>query len=156
MVETDFYLLLRLLVFDILAAFVLAKLEINIEGKNGWASNLPTWKIQNKFTKLFWGEQPYTGYHFWILITTLTLFHLPFFIFPSLWSLSLETLILGNYLIGVLIEDVLWFALNPHYGLRKFNKTDAHWHDAWVGPVPLLYLKMLVPATILIALSFYL
>lgn len=63
--DQNFLLLnLRMLIFDLIVAFTLAKLEIQIEGKHGWAENLPTWRIKNKWTKIFWGNQAYTGYHF--------------------------------------------------------------------------------------------
>lgn len=148
-------LLIRLFIFDLLIAFAVAKLEINIEGKNGWAENLPTWRLQNKWTKLLWGEKPYTGYHFWLNFTMLLCLHFPFFVFP-LWNLSLELQLLGMFLVAVILEDIFWFTLNPHYGLSKFNKTHAHWHDSWIGPIPTLYFKVLIPALALIAASFYL
>ncbi len=149
----DSNLLLRLFIFDFLIAFAVAKLEINIEGKNGWAENLPTWKIQNKLTKLLWGEKPFTGYHLWFDATMLVCLHFPFFVFPF-WNLSLELILVGMFLVAVVLEDIFWFALNPYFGLKKFNKTDAHWHDSWLGPIPTLYFKLLIPAALLILLSY--
>lgn len=151
----DPVLLLRLLAFDLLIAFAVAKLEINIEGKNGWGEGLPTWRIKNRLTKLVWGEKPYTGYHFWFLITMLLCLHFPFFVYPMLWSLNLELMMSGMFLISVIIEDIFWFAFNPYFGFKKFNKTHAHWHDKWFGPVPLFYIRLFIPALLLIFLSFY-
>lgn len=148
-------LLIRLFIFDLLIAFAVAKLEINIEGKNGWAENLPTWKIQNKLTKLLWGEKPYTGYHLWFNLTMLLCLHFPFFVFPN-WSLSLEFLLIGIFLIATILEDIFWFAFNPYYGLKKFTKTHAHWHDKWLGPIPYFYIRLLIPAILFILASFYL
>ena len=55
------------------------------------------------------------------------------------WSWRLESLLLGFYVGMVLIEDFLWFLLNPFYGLKKFRKGQIWWHKAWWGPVPSLY-----------------
>lgn len=153
--SVDFYMLIRLSIFVFFIAYVMAKLEINIEGKNGWAEGLPTWRVKNWLTKIFWGKQPYTGYHFWIGWSMLLFLHLPFIVF-GVWSFNLEALIIGVFLLGVILEDIFWFVFNPYYGLKKFNKTDAHWHDRWVGPVPSLYVKLFIPGISLIILSFYL
>ena len=50
-------IILKLFIFSIVMAYIMAKLEIEIEGQHGWAAKLPTWRIKNKFTKLFWGDQ---------------------------------------------------------------------------------------------------
>ena len=42
-------------------AALFAFVEIHAEGKNGWASNFPTWRIENKWTRLFYSERPLTG-----------------------------------------------------------------------------------------------
>ena len=70
---------LNLLFFTGILAFLVAKLEINIEGKYGWAEKLPTRKIKNKITDLLLGGAPLTGYHFWLFLTILFSLHLPFF-----------------------------------------------------------------------------
>jgi hypothetical protein len=57
-----------LLLWTVLLAFILAKVEINIEGKHGWAEKLPTWRKKNRFTKIILGETPVTGYHFWMFL----------------------------------------------------------------------------------------
>ena len=38
------------LAFVLLIAYFMAKLEINIEGKHGWAENLPTWRKKSKMS----------------------------------------------------------------------------------------------------------
>jgi hypothetical protein len=134
-------IILKLFIFSLVMAYIMAKLEIEIEGQHGWAAKLPTWRIKNKFTKLFWGDQEYTGYHFWIFWMVMALLHFPFVLGLS-WTPRLELQILGVFFIGVIFEDFFWFILNPHYGLKKFTKEHAHWHHEWYKGVPALYIRL--------------
>ena len=55
---------LLFVLFILIAAFVFAKLEIEVEGPHGWAEKLPTWRIEHHFL-LDWlfGGRPLTSYH---------------------------------------------------------------------------------------------
>ncbi len=132
---------LKYFIFAVVVAFALAKLEIQIEGKHGWAENLPTWRVKNRLTKFIFGEQSYTGYHFWLAMTLLSLVQLPF-VFFSTWSITLELQVIAILLLIILIEDFLWFVLNPEYGIKKFNKANISWHKNWFLGIPMLYHKM--------------
>jgi hypothetical protein len=45
-----------LLLWVVLAAFFFAQVEIQIEGPAGWASSLPTWRIEDHWLlDIFWG-----------------------------------------------------------------------------------------------------
>jgi len=57
-------------------SFVLAKLEIQIEGKFGWAEKAPTWRLppEHWISKIFFGGKPATGYHTWLYIFVFLLF----------------------------------------------------------------------------------
>ena len=57
-------------------AFVLAQLEIQIEGAHGWAEKLPTWRWQTPAV-LRWAGKPITGYHVFLLLFILLFMHLP-------------------------------------------------------------------------------
>ena len=142
-----------MLVFCIIASFIVAKLEINIEGKDGWAKNLPTWRIKNRYTKLLLGESPLTGYHLWLFITIITLLQFAFFIGLK-WSISLELQIVALFFLAIVLEDFFWFVFNPYYGIKKFNKINAHWHIHWVGILPMLYLKYFVLIVTCLLISF--
>ncbi len=144
-----------IIVFTVLIAFVVAKLEIEIEGKNGWAENLPTWRIKNRITKLFWGEQPYTGYHFWFLMMIIVMSHFPIVLGLD-WSWSKELVVWAIFLIASVLEDFFWFILNPHYGIKKFNPIHAPWHDKWIWKFPLLYVRLLGTSAILLTGSYFL
>src|SRR5580700_385073 len=71
-------------------AFAFARVEIEIEGPNGWAANLPTWRVSNRWTKLFYGNRPLTGYHFWLQVFVFLMAHLPFALDFAPWSWSGE------------------------------------------------------------------
>lgn len=112
--------------FLIATSIAIAAFEVQIEGKNGWASALPT----KRFNKIPLGDNKVlTGYHlsFWILALLLT--HTAFLF--TQWSLSKELFLL-SFGAGVLsLEDFLWFVINPHYGIKKYNKENVTWHKGW-------------------------
>lgn len=143
---------LNLAVFLIIISFLVAKLEINIEGKDGWAKNLPTWTLRNKFIDLLWGGLPLTGYHFWLISTVLAFLHFPFFLGLS-WNLNMEFIILALFSFFWIIEDFFWFLLNPHYGLKRFNKLNAYWHYHWTLFFPTSYFKFLIGGLFFLFLS---
>jgi hypothetical protein len=37
------------------------------------------------------------------------------------------------------IEDFLWFVLNPDFGLAGFNPKNAFWHKNWIFGAPVEY-----------------
>ena len=65
-----------------IAAFVLAYLEVQIEGQNGWAGQLPTWRPKGKwyarFYERFMGGKELTGYHIGVFGFVLLFLHYPF------------------------------------------------------------------------------
>lgn len=130
------------------AAF-LALLEIQIEGAAGWAGNLPTWRVSNRFTKLFFGTVPFTGYHLYLSLFTLSFLHLPYLIGITPFSISSELRLFSFYFLFWVAEDFLWFTFNPAFGLKKFRKEHIWWHaDGWWIFMPKLY-WILLPAGII-------
>jgi hypothetical protein len=130
------------IVFIIIIAFAIAKLEIQIEGKDGWAKNLPTWKNNNKLTNLIIGKDyPLTGYHLWAFITLFLFIQFPFFMGMP-FSIQEELKLISMLFLIAVLEDFLWFVLNPAYGIRKFNSKEVKWHK-WVSPLPLPYIILL-------------
>jgi hypothetical protein len=119
--------------FVFACAFSFAKLEINIEGVNGWASKLPTWRKTINLPILRNHEM--TGYHFWQFVCFLPLvIHLPFLFLP--WSFAVEAKILAFYLLMTSLEDFLWFVLNPAYGIKTYTPNGAKWHKKWILFLP--------------------
>ena len=103
------YLLFAL--FVLVTAFTFARVEIEIEGPHGWAEKLPTWRISNRWTKLFYGSRPLTGYHLWMQLFVVLMAHLPFGL--SAWHLTWgrELQVVGFIMLFFVIEDFLWFVL---------------------------------------------
>jgi len=140
--------IILLIFFSVLASLTLAALEIQIEGKDGWAAKLPTFRLKKKI-----GVKPITGYHLFIILFTLIIFHFPLFF--ACWSWKKEILLLGVFIFMWTLEDFLWFVLNPHYVLSKFNKSnpDIWWHKSWFAGVPAFYWFLFPLAVILITLG---
>jgi hypothetical protein len=130
---------MTLLLFIILISFCFAHLEIQIEGKAGWAANLPTWRIEKHWLlDIFWGGRALTGYHFWAMSFLVIMFHFPLFLLGT-WNLELQLKIVGSFILFWIIEDFLWFVLNPGYGIRKFKKVNIPWHPRWFLGMPIEY-----------------
>ena len=111
---------------------VFALLEIQIEGGEGWAGKLPTWRIQNRWTRLLFGARPVTGYHFYFWLFLVLLAHLPCWLSFTPFSLAAEARIVAFIFLFWITEDFLWFVFNPAYGLRRFRREAIWWHrDSW-------------------------
>ncbi len=133
-------------------SLILAYLEIQIEGREGHAKNLPCWRRNIKtFTKIFGCEV--TGYHSALYLFLFTSFHFIFCFIP--WRLSTELFVLGLVIELLLLEDFFWFLLNPAFGIEKFKKEFIPWHKKWIGPIPTVYYYALgVIAFLFITISF--
>lgn len=130
-----------------------ANVEIQIEGPNGWAAALPTWRIEKSLLQdLFWGGRPLTGYHAWVFAFMALAFHLPVFM-RGRFSLKLEARILGSLMIFWIVEDFIWFALNPAYGLAKFDPASVPWHKHWLLGMPTDYWTFLAGGILLLVFS---
>jgi hypothetical protein len=135
----------------VLAAFLFAKVEVHIEGANGWAANLPTWRVQNRLTELLYGGRPLTGYHLYVQLFVLVFVHVPFAI-GTAWSWRAEALVIAFMILFWIVEDFLWFVVNPAFGLRKFNPESVWWHKrAWWVLAPREYYFMSAVAGLLYA-----
>ena len=98
--------------------------ESYVEGYNAWASGKLGWKVRINFLK----KEPITAYHLFLYGVTIPLFMLlPLIIFG--FNMRLFWLLVANYFLGIVIEDFLWFVVNPVWGgLKNFNSSKAHWH----------------------------
>ena len=123
----------------VLLAFFFAQIEIHIEGANGWAANLPTWRIEHHWLlDLFWGARPMTGYHAWVFPFIALFFHFPV-AFSNAWSWAAEARIIACIMLFWLVEDFLWFVLNPAFGLARFEPINVSWHKNWLWGAPIEY-----------------
>ncbi len=126
-------------------AVVLALVEIQIEGEGGWAKNLPTYHqsvnrwIVRVYSAIMSGKEM-TVYHISIFTFVLLSFHLPYMFGLQLtWNHWLQTMSL--YFLFLVVWDFLWFVMNPHYSIRRFNPQHVWWHRKWTLGMPVDYLN---------------
>lgn len=129
-----------LIIFAIAVSISFALLEIQIEGENGWADKLPTWRFKNPLHKL--ANWPYiTGYHIFLSLFLILILQLPFF-FKLVFNLENEILILVVLVVIMILEDFFWFVFNPKWGIKRFFAEEIPWHlkkvlflprNYWVG-----------------------
>jgi hypothetical protein len=122
-----------------LIAFVLAHLEIQIEGPHGWAEKLPTWRWDGPRVRRWLGK-PVTGYHLCLITLILLFLHVPQFHGGS-WEREADLLAMFFFL--TVTWDFLWFACNRHFGVARFRKGQVWWFPTWSLGVPRPYLMMI-------------
>jgi hypothetical protein len=143
-----------LLAWVALLAFLFAKLEIQIEGPHGWAAHLPTWRLpKTSRLRMLFGNREVTGYHVYAFAFMAAAFHLPL-VLCARFSLALEARVLASLVAFWILEDFLWFALNPAFGLSRFDPRHIPWHPHWLWRVPVDYLVMAAGAVVLFAYSY--
>ena len=110
--------------FIYLYAFLYALLEIEMEGKEGWAKNLPT--------PVFLGE--FTLYH--VLMNIIVVITILKVYFHQLADTANSIFFIAAWF---LIEDFMWFVYNPHFTLKKYTKKDIWWHarQPWLLGIPI-------------------
>lgn len=146
--------IILLLSWVALLGFFFAQAEIQIEGAAGWAANLPTWRIERHWLlDIFWGGRAMTGYHAWVFPFMALMFHLPLF-FMGQWSWRLEARTIACLMLFWLIEDFLWFILNPAYGLAQFSPAYIPWHIHWLWFAPTDYWMSLLIGGLLLWFSY--
>ncbi len=127
-------------IWVILAFISMSFLERSIEGPNAWGKKAYGWKY--KISK----RLSLTEYHFWFWILLILLFTLPLIIN---YSTRLLGILISAFSIGFIIEDFVYFIVNPYFGLKKFNKKDANWYH-WIGSkniqIPAYYLIGIIVA----------
>ena len=134
----------------LLASACFALLEIQIEGTAGWASSLPTWRLENRWTRLLMGKRPVTGYHAYFHMFMFTVMHAAYVVVPASFSLATELRIISFLMLFWVIEDYFWFVFNPAFGVRGFTREKASWHSAtWWGFMPRDY-WLFLPAGVLL------
>jgi len=132
--------------FWFVLAVIFALVEIESEGKFGWAEKMPTWYrtrgLAARVYGLFLGGKPLTGYHAFMFFLPLVVFHSPF-VMGVPWSIEKELLTVALYLAWCPLWDFLWFVLNPYYTIWNFRPEAVWWHakSHWIlGRFPADYL----------------
>lgn len=142
--------MIKYIIFTLILAFITALWEIQVEGKDGWAKLLPTFRINVFFRKLL-GGKPLTGYHIFLLLLFITVFHGLFINDLGTWKA--ESIVFGLVSWFFVLEDALWFILNPHYTWKKFKKRDIEWHCRWCFGLPITYYWGMAIGTLLLILG---
>ncbi len=83
----------------------------------------------------------------------LLFFHLPAF-WAWRWNLRLEARIIGSVMLFWLVEDFLWFVLNPAFGWERFAPAYIPWHKSWTLRVPTDYVTFTLVGGALLWWSF--
>jgi len=130
-------------IYVFILASLLAILEIQIEGAQGWAMNLPAWRPSRdkwyvKAYEKFMSGREFTGYHLIMFTFVLFIFHLPY-VFGLSFSLEHWLKTISFFLIFTILWDFLWFVFNPHYPLKRFTGQHIWWHKKWLGGLPADY-----------------
>lgn len=105
--------------------WILAKVEIEIEGARGWAVSLPTWRWEPEWWLNLTNGKAVTGYHLWLTLFLIGVFHLPL-VFSG-FSRELWAKCVSSYLLITAAWDLQWFSWNPAWGLKRFMTTQIPW-----------------------------
>lgn len=122
---------------ELLGFSLLALAEAEIEGKYGGGGK------NARFFKL--GPLKVRRYHFYFQYLAISVFLLlP--ILAAGFSWHLFGILASGAFIGGIFQDFLWFVVNPHYGIKKFNSKDAYWLR-WIkfGKIELPYFYLTHP-----------
>lgn len=137
-------------------SYAFARMEIEIEGAHGWAENLPTHRLSPRHwvSVIFFEGRPVTEYHIWVELLILSLLHTIYVFLP--FSVIIELQLLAFFCFMTVLEDFLWFVLNPAFGVQNFRAEKIWWHkDTWLWVAPRGYYTLLVLGAILYTASFY-
>lgn len=119
--------------------WVIAKLEIQIEGPNGWAEKLPTWRTApNSWVNRLLGK-PLTGYHVYFMGMLIILFHLPILFTGFSWSM--EGRVLSLFFLTTVFWDFQWFLWNPAWGVKRYFREPIPWFPRRFLKLPREYFK---------------
>jgi hypothetical protein len=144
-------MILKIFIWMIILAFFHSFQETQIEGKAGWARHLPTFRISTFITKLLINKE-ITGYHLFMLIMWIIIFHGIYLFFP--FTLKTELIIFGLLNWYFIIEDFLFFIVNPHFGIKSFRPGKISWHRRWfLNFIPVSYIIGAVIGTLLLILG---
>ena len=101
-------------------------LEIELEAKEGWCKNLPTPVVLGNFTL----------YH--VLMNIIVIISILKVYVKDITSLEDITQAIFYIAAWFLIEDFMWFVLNPHFTIDKYKKEHIWWHARrpWYFGIP--------------------
>ena len=71
------------------------------------------------------------------------------------WSWRVEESIIAMIMLFWVIEDGVWFILNPAFGWSKFSAAHIPWHKQWWGGLPANYWLACVVGISLLVWSYH-
>jgi hypothetical protein len=103
------------------AMVAMAFWEAYVEGRNAWDKGKLGWKIRiGKYTVL-------TAYHFSLFgVMMPLLLTLPFIVFN--WDTKMFGIILSAFFSGAVIEDFVWYLVNPVVKVSELNTDFADYY----------------------------
>lgn len=115
--------------------------EAYVEGKDAWNKGKVGWELRV-------GKYTVTAYHFWLWwVMWPLLLLLPIVAYG--WNTHLFGVLLSAYASGMVLEDFLWFVVNPVVPLKNWNPHWAYYYP-WliIGRfrLPLMYVIALAVA----------
>lgn len=142
--------------FVTILSYFFANVEIQIEGAQGWAAGLPvTFRIEKHWLlDIFWGGRPMTGYHAWVFSFVFLAFHLPL-AWTAKWTPRLEARVVACVMLFWIVEDFLWFILNPAFGWAMLTPAHVPWHIHWFLGFPTDYWTFTFAGTAMYAWSWW-
>ncbi len=106
------------------AMCALSFVEAYVEGRNSWNAKKVGWKINLP------GGYQFSGYHFFLFFVML-----PLFIFLPLavtgWDITLFGILLSAYLSGMVLEDFVYFIVNPVVRFKEFFTSFTDYYP-WI------------------------
>ena len=115
----------------------LARVEIHIEGPDGWAVNLPTWRWGPSWWLELTNGKEVTGYHLWLTLFLIGMFHLPL-VFAG-FSRALLAKCASSYMMITAAWDLQWFVWNPAWGFAALRAREVPWFRRKVAGLPVDY-----------------
>lgn len=119
--------------------------EAYVERGQGWARSAGGWRINLWVREL-------TAYHFWAWLVMIPMFlMLPLVIFG--WNTSIFWLLVSACIMGTVLEDFLWFVVNPDFPFKDFNPKKVTWYK-WLKlgklAIPDFYIPYIVIAILIL------
>ena len=111
---------LLIFIWVYLAMIATSYWEAYVEGRKAWDEGKFGWKLKI-------GKFVFTGYHFylwyvmWPLLMTLPLV-------VNGWDTKLFGILASAYVSGTVIEDFMWYVVNPEVKFKEFNTKFANYY----------------------------
>lgn len=137
-------------------SFAAAQVEIAIEGPDGWAKNLPTYRFPEGhwISRVFFSDKPATAYHIWLEVSLVSVFHMVYLFTAFSWAIEFK--VLAFFFFFCIVEDFFWFVFNPAFGIKNFRADKIWWHQKnWWVIAPRDYYVFFVIGTLLYWLSLH-